>query len=87
MNITEIQERLVTFLATSTGQTSINVDTELQESGIIDSLLMMDLLVFVETEFGVRLDFQDLTPDAFRSPSTVARLIGERIGALPKTDG
>ena len=64
---------------TATGQTSINGDTELQDSGILDSLLMMDLLVFVEAELGIRLDFEDLTPDTFRSPATIARLIESRM--------
>ena len=40
---------------------------------------MMDLLVFVEAELGIRLDFEDLTPDTFRSPATIARLIESRM--------
>ena len=80
MNAAEIQQKIVGFLVSATGQSSIDGDTELQESGIIDSLMMMDLLVFVETEFGVRLDFEDLTPDAFHSPATIARLIERRKG-------
>jgi len=85
LNINLIQQKIVAFLNQATGQSSIHADSELQESGIIDSLLMMDLLVFIETEFGVRLDFQDLTLDAFRSPSTVARLIEGRIGPSLKS--
>ena len=79
MNPSEIQKQVVGFLVTATGQTSINGDTELQDSGILDSLLMMDLLVFVEAELGIRLDFEDLTPDTFRSPATIARLIESRM--------
>ena len=40
---------------------------------------MMDLLVFIETEFGVRLDFGDLTPEVFRSPATLSQLIQSRM--------
>ena len=79
MNPSEIQKQVVGFLVTATGQTSINGDTELQDSGLLDSLLMMDLLVFVEAELGIRLDFEDLTPDTFRSPATIARLIESRM--------
>ena len=79
MNPSEIQKQVFGFLVTATGQTSINGDTELQDSGILDSLLMMDLLVFVEAELGIRLDFEDLTPDTFRSPATIARLIESRM--------
>ncbi|MEI8021581.1 MAG: phosphopantetheine-binding protein [Schlesneria sp.] len=79
MNAAEIQQKIVGFLVSATGQTSIEGDTELQESGIIDSLMMMDLLVFVETELGLRLEFEDITPDAFATPATISRLIESRI--------
>jgi acyl carrier protein len=79
MNAAEIQQKIVGFLVSATGQTSIEGDTELQESGIIDSLMMMDLLVFVETELGLRLEFEDITPDVFETPKTITRLIESRI--------
>ena len=79
MNATEIQQKIVRFLVSATGQASIDGDTELQESGIIDSLMMMDLLVFVETELGLRLEFEDITPDVFETPATISRLIESRI--------
>jgi acyl carrier protein len=84
LNVTLIQQKVVEFLITATGQSSIDGVSELQESGIIDSLLMMDLLVYIETQFGVRLDFEDLTPDAFQTPTTIARLIESRIGNSQK---
>ena len=79
MNADEIQSKIVGFLVSATGQSSIDGDTELQESGIIDSLMMMDLLVFVETEIGLRLEFEDITPDVFETPATISRLIESRI--------
>lgn len=72
-----IQEKLVEFLCSITGQT-VSASTELIDSGLLDSLTMMDLLVFVESEFEVRLDFQDIKPDLFRNTQTLASLIAER---------
>ena len=72
-----IQEQLVEFLNTVTGQT-ITDSTELIDSGLLDSLTMMDLLVFVESDFEVRLDFQDIRPDLFKNPATISQLIAER---------
>ena len=79
MNADEIQSKIVGFLVSATGQSSIDGDTELQESGIIDSLMMMDLLVFIETELGIRLEFEDITPDVFETPAAISRLIENRI--------
>ena len=82
MNNQTIQNRLVAFLNTVTGQTTFSGETDLFDAGATDSLTMMDLLVFVETEFQVRLAFTDLTPEVFRTPATLAQLVTER---LPKT--
>ena len=79
MKAAEIQLKIVEFLVSATGQSSIDGETELQESGIIDSLMMMDLLVFVETELGIRLEFEDITPEVFETPATISRLIESRI--------
>ncbi|KAA0134518.1 acyl carrier protein [Gimesia chilikensis] len=72
-----IQEQLVEFLNSVTGQT-ITDSTELIDSGLLDSLTMMDLLVFVESDFEVRLDFQDIRPDLFKNPATISQLIAEQ---------
>jgi acyl carrier protein len=79
MNTAEIEQKVMKFLISITGESALNADTELEESGIIDSLGMMDLLVFFETDFGVRLEIADLTPAMFQSPATISRLIESRL--------
>ena len=79
MSSAEIEQKVIQFLISITGELSLAVDTELEESGIIDSLGIMDLLVFFETEFGVRLEISDLTPAMFQTPASIARLIESRL--------
>lgn len=78
MSTTKVQSEIIQFLANATGQ-SVDASTDLQSAELIDSLTMMDLLVYIESEFGVRLDFEDLTPEAFQSPVTLSRLIEGRM--------
>lgn len=78
MSTTHIQANIVQFLANATGQ-AVDATTDLQSTELIDSLTMMDLLVYIESDFGVRLDFEDLTPEAFQSPMTLSRLIESRV--------
>ena len=78
MNIS-IQDQLVEFLQSVTGQQNLDARTALIDSGLLDSLTMMDLLVFIETEFQLRLDFQDIKPDLFKNPGTIAELIATRL--------
>ena len=74
-----IQQRLISFLQTVTGNSSLDATTDLHASGATDSLTMMDLLVFIESEFRLRLEFGDLTPEAFRTAQTLAELIAARL--------
>ncbi len=76
-----IQSRVIDFLRTVTGQDTFTADTDLFDAGVTDSLTMMDLLVFVETEFQVRLGFADLTPDVFKTPQSLAELIAQRVSS------
>ncbi|MGE5193646.1 MAG: acyl carrier protein [Deltaproteobacteria bacterium] len=78
MKTLSLEDRLVEFLRGVTGQAALSGDTELLEDGIADSLTMMDLMVFIETELKVRLDFADLNADVFRTPATLAALIAAR---------
>jgi len=78
MSRSAAESRIVRFLVETTGNTGILPDTDLIEAGIADSLTMMDLLVFVEGEFSLRLDFLDLNPEVFRTPATIASLIDGR---------
>lgn len=79
MSAADIEQKVIQFLISITGESSLDAETELEESGIIDSLGMMDLLVYFETEFGVRLDIADLNPAMFRTPATISRLIESRL--------
>jgi acyl carrier protein len=78
MDALSIGKRLVEFLRNLTGQIDIAADSEIIESGIADSLTIMDLLVFIETQFGLRLDPADMNAEVFRTPSTLAECLSMR---------
>lgn len=73
---------LMEFLSSVTGQT-LTPDCDLIERGVIDSLTMMDLLTFVETNFGVHLDYADLTPETLGTLDALAMLVTAR---MPSTN-
>ena len=79
MDVVSIGNRLVEFLHGLTGQRGLAADSELIESGIADSLTIMDLMVFIEIEFALSLDPADMNAEVFRTPSTLAHCISMRI--------
>jgi acyl carrier protein len=86
MNASSIESRLVEFLRGVTGREDLTGKTELLEDGIADSLTMMDLMVFIETDLKLRLDFTDLNADVFRTPATLATLVAGRLEQLRRTE-
>lgn len=52
-------------LISETSSPAIKSDTPLIDSGIIDSLSLLKLVLFLEQRFGVSVDLKDLTRDNF----------------------
>jgi len=51
-------------------------DTDpLLESGIIDSLGVLDVVAFVESTFNITVDDEDLSPDNFQSVAQMAAYV------------
>lgn len=46
---------------------------ELLESGIVDSLGVLDLVAFLENDFGLQVSDDDLSPENFRSIESIVR--------------
>ena len=56
----------------------ILADEPLLSSGLIDSFSLMDLALFVEDTFGVRIEDTELNPNTFDNLSRLAALIESR---------
>jgi len=53
-------------------------EDSLLESGIVDSLGVLDLVTFIESEFNVRVADEDLTPEHFNSISRIVAYIEDK---------
>jgi methoxymalonate biosynthesis acyl carrier protein len=61
-----------------------SADTDLFESGSLDSLSFVELLLQVELEYGIRIPLQDLELTHFRSVRKIATFIKQRLDANPR---
>ncbi|HUR93849.1 MAG TPA: phosphopantetheine-binding protein [Gemmatimonadales bacterium] len=57
-------------------------DTDLQRTGLLDSLVLVEVLVHVEQLFGVTFDLEELEIETFRSVRSIAELIAMRRDAI-----
>jgi acyl carrier protein len=55
----------------------------LLDSGIIDSLGMLDVVSFLEREFAIHVDDEELVPENFESIDNLAGFVGRKSSAAP----
>jgi acyl carrier protein len=57
-------------------------DTDLLlESGILDSLGILDVVQFIETEFGIHVEDDELLPENFQNIQRLAEFVQQKRGA------
>ena len=56
----------------------LNNDTPLLESGILDSLALLSLLVFLEKEFNISVDDYEVIPENFNTVNAVCAYVRSR---------
>jgi acyl carrier protein len=73
-----IVDRLIALFAESFHIEVPAPDTDLLESGLLDSFQFVELLAHLEREFGMRIRIDDLELDDLRSLERIARLVAGR---------
>jgi acyl carrier protein len=63
----------------------LKTDDKLLESGILDSLGVLDLVAFIEQEFAVFVSDEELGPENFESAASLGAFVQSKIEA--KKDG
>jgi acyl carrier protein len=53
-------------------------DTPLQSSGILDSLAVLELTLFIQEQFGVRLTVYETDPEQFDNINDIAHCVNSR---------
>jgi methoxymalonate biosynthesis acyl carrier protein len=71
---TEIESGLLAFLE-SRGKVSVTADTDLFASGVVTSMFSLELVMQVETAYGVAVLGDELNLDNFRSVRAMVALI------------
>lgn len=52
-----------------------NDDTDLFENGFVDSLFAIEIVVFLEKEFKIKIKNKDITKDNFRNINNIANVV------------
>jgi methoxymalonate biosynthesis acyl carrier protein len=77
----DTQLKIKEFLARFFKNHDLQPDEDIFALGFVNSLLAMQLVAFVEKEFGIAVEDADLDLDNFRSIDAIAGLIARKRGA------
>ena len=73
-----IKADIRTFMVKHFQNHNLQEDEDIFALGFVNSLFAMQLVMFVEKEFGIAVEDDDLNIDNFRSISAVAALVGRK---------
>lgn len=59
-------------------------DDKLLENRLIDSLGLLDIITFIETQYAVTIDDDEVTTDHFGTMSNIANFVHHLLGELNK---
>ncbi len=79
MNKESILNKTKAFLGQYIKNVDIAEDHDLFASGLFNSLFAMQLVLFVEKEFGLKVENQDLDYDNFKSLTAIVDFITQKI--------
>lgn len=61
--------------------TDVTDDTMLISQGLLDSLLLMNLLAFLERKYGIQIPDEEIVPENFETPRAIRSLISRLVTA------
>ena len=70
-------DSLTEFIQNNASHLSVEVteETSLLERGLLDSLLLVNLIAFLERRYGVEIPDEEIVPENFKSLSAIRALI------------
>ena len=76
----QTQAKIKEFLSRFFKNHDLQPEEDIFALGFVNSLLAMQLVAFVEKEFGVRVEDEDLDLDNFRSIQAISNLVARKGG-------
>jgi acyl carrier protein len=77
----ELEQFILTELATDGGVTSLAPDDDLLALGLVDSLGMIQLVAHLEQKFGIQVSDDELVPSNFQTLGDLARFVEDKTRA------
>jgi acyl carrier protein len=81
MDNDNIAARIRSFLKENVRNRKLDDDEDIFARGYVNSLFAMQLVTFLEAQFQLRIEDEDLEMENFQSVNAITRLIGRKLQA------
>jgi acyl carrier protein len=71
-------DQIIRLLSEKVHVEAPSADSDLMESGLLDSLTLVELMASLEERFGIHISFDDIEIDNFRSARSIAEFVNQR---------
>lgn len=80
MDAASAKAKVTTFVSEYLANVEVDPELDLFASGMVNSLFAMQLVLFVEKEFGIAVENEDLDYQNFRSIVAICEFVGKKLG-------
>lgn len=80
MNVDLVMGKARDFVSQYLNNAEVDQDVDLFATGMVNSLFAMQLVLFVEKEFGVAVDNEDLDYENFKSINAIGGFVARKLG-------
>ena len=80
LSVAPLHDSIVTLFLEKLNIEIASVETDLMETGALDSLAFVELLLHLEQKFGIGISLENLELENFRSIASIAKFIVSRNG-------
>ncbi len=74
-----VEEKIKAYILRSTSKADLKGDEDIFAIGIVHSLFAMQLILFIEKEFGIEIDEDELDFDTIRTLNDISALVGKKL--------
>jgi acyl carrier protein len=76
--IERLEKFLLTEIAADLGRKSLVPDEDLLEQGIIDSLGILKLILFIEETYGIKIIDEEIVPENFQTLNVMVKFVEQK---------
>lgn len=84
MNDMEVEQRVRQYLVDNRrfhgSPETLTSDYRLIDKGVLDSMGIFEVISFLESQYGIQIEDQDIVPDNFESLKSIAKLVAAKAG-------